>query len=61
MMLRLSCTFTRCHCVGWEKEQNGGGLLEEAVQGQGVLRFCQSCPNRGVIARCVTESNSLLN
>jgi hypothetical protein len=26
-----------------EKEQNGGGLLEEAVRGQGVLRFCQSC------------------
>ena len=43
MRLRLSCTFARCHHVGWEKEQNGGGLLEEAVRGQGVLRFCQSC------------------
>ena len=43
MRLRLSCTFARCHRVGWEKEQNDGGLLEEAVRGQGVLRFCQSC------------------
>ena len=25
------------------KEQNGGGLLEEAVRGQGILRFRQSC------------------
>jgi len=39
MRLRLSCTFARCHRVGWEKEQNGGGLLEEVVRGQGVLCF----------------------
>ena len=43
MTLQSSCTFARCHCVEWGREQSDGDSFGGMVQEQGGLRSWRSC------------------